>query len=229
MGWETTVNDPSPAAGPMLERTTQQLLRAVRRRALRRVDNMRHRVAFYRDDVLVAPGSYIAPGVVIGRGTRINESSYLEPCTIGCYCAIAGRLVVRSANHHMQFLNIEEDLQRRTLGAASVLGPREPVTIGNGVWLGDTVVITPGVTIGDGAVIGAGSVVTRDVAPYAIAAGNPARFIRWRYPEPVIEVLTDFEWWRWDDERLRRNRDLFEVDLTTVDPDVLAKRLDEAT
>ncbi|MFW6868625.1 CatB-related O-acetyltransferase [Nocardioides sp. CPCC 206347] len=229
MGLGTTSTNPSGASAPVVERTAQQLLRAVRRRALRRVDNMRHRVAFYRDDVLVAPGSYIAPGVVIGRGTRINESSYLEPCTIGCYCAIAGRLVVRSANHHMQFLNIEEDLQRRTMGAASVLGPREPVTIGNAVWIGDSVVITPGVTIGDGAVIGAGSVVTRDVPAYAVAAGNPARFIRWRYPEPVIEVLTGFEWWRWDDDRFRRNRDLFELDLTTVDPDVLAKRLDEAT
>jgi virginiamycin A acetyltransferase len=190
---------------------------------------MRHRVRFYRDDVLVAPKSYVAPGVVIGRGTRINEPSYLEPCTIGSYCAIGGRLVVRSGNHLMQFLNIEEDLQRRTLGAASVLGPREPVTIGNGVWIGDSVVVGPGVTIGDGAVIGAGSVVTRDVPAFAIAAGNPARFIRWRYPESVIAELVGFEWWLWDDERLRRNRDLFELDLSVIDPAELAARLREAT
>jgi len=214
----------------VLKRTVAQLLRSFRNRILwRRLANLRHRITFYRDDILVAPGTHIAPGVVVGRGTRINEPSYLEPCTIGSYCAIGGRLVVRSGNHLMQFLNIEEDLQRRTIGAASVLGPRELVTIGNGVWIGDSVVIGPGVQIGDGAVIGAGSVVTHDIPAYAVAAGNPAHFIRWRYPEPVIAELADFEWWLWDDERLRRNRDLFELDLTVVDPADLAVLLREAT
>ena len=206
-------------------RIAAQVLRSGRNRVRRQARNLRYRAGFYRDDVLVAPGSYIDTGVVIGRGTRINEPSYIEPCTIGAYCAIGGRLVVRSANHLMQFLNIEEDLQVRTLGAASVLGPREPVTIGNGVWIGDSVFVGPGVHIGDGAVIGAGSIVTRDVPAYAVAAGNPARFIRWRYPEPVIAELTGFEWWRWDEDRLRRNRDLFEIDLTTVDPADLRERL----
>jgi virginiamycin A acetyltransferase len=182
-------------------------------------------VTFYRNDVIVAPRSHIAPGVTIGRGTRINEPSYLEPCTIGRYCAIGGRLVVRSANHKMQFLNIEEDLQRRTLDAASVLGPREWVTIGNVVWIGDSVVICPGVEIGDGAIIGAGSVVTKDVPAYAVAAGNPAHVIRWRYDEAVIAQLKGFEWWLWDDATLRRNKDLFELDLATVDPSDLAERL----
>lgn len=224
------MSEPSGASNRAVQtRTAKQLLSRFRNRLWRRFINMRHRVTFYRDDVLVAPGSHIAPGVVVGRGTRINEPSYLEPCTIGAYCAIGGRLVVRSANHHMQFLNIEEDLQRRTIGAASVLGPRRPVTIGNGVWIGDSVFIAPGVQIGDGAVVGAGSVVTRDIPAYAIAAGNPARFIHWRYPEPVIAELAGFEWWLWDDERLRRNRELFELDLTVVDPAVLAKLLREST
>ena len=134
---------PTRPNAPPLERAALLALRTVRNRTRRRVDNVRHHLALYREDVVVAPGSYIGPDVVIGRGTRINEASYLEPCTIGRYCAIAGRLVVRSANHHMQFLNIEEDLQRRMIGAASVLGPREPVTIGNAVWFGDSVVIAP--------------------------------------------------------------------------------------
>lgn len=223
------MSEPPGVGAPVLKRSAAQLLRSLRNRGSRRLTNMRHRVRFYRDDVIVAPGSHIDPEVVIGRGTRINEPSYLEPCTIGCYCAIGGRLVVRSANHRMQFLNIEEDLQVRTLGASSVLGPREWVTIGNGVWIGDSVFVAPGVHIGDGAIIGGGSVVTRDVPAYAVAAGNPARFIRWRYPEPVIAELAGFEWWLWDEDRLRRNRDLFELDLTTVDPLDLAARLRKAT
>jgi acetyltransferase-like isoleucine patch superfamily enzyme len=210
-------------------RIGSQLIRSLRNRVVRRLVHLRLRITFYRHDVLVAPGTYLGRGVEIGRGTRINTSSYLERCTIGCYCAIGGRLVVRSGNHRTEFLNIEEDLQVRTLGATSVLGPYEPVTIGHGVWIGDSVVVCPGVRIGNGAVIGAGSVVTKDVPAYAIAAGNPARFIRWRYPEPVISVLEDVQWWLWDDDRLRRNRDLFELDLTTVDPDELATRLRAAT
>jgi acetyltransferase-like isoleucine patch superfamily enzyme len=221
---------PSRASAPAaLPRIPTQLLRSLKNRLMRRLVNLRHRARFYRDDVLVAPGTYIARGVTIGRGTRINESSYLERCTIGSYCAIGGRLVVRSGNHQMQFLNIEEDLQVRTLGVTSVLGPYEPVTVGHGVWIGDSVVLCPGVTIGNGAVVGAGSVVTRDIAPYAVAAGSPAKFIRWRYPEPVIAVLADVDWWSWDDDRLRRNRELFELDLTTIDPAELAERLRAAT
>jgi len=213
----------------VLTRVLAQILRSLRERVKRRVVNFRHRVTLYRNDVLVARGTYIAPGVTIGRGTRINEPSYLEPCTIGRYCAIGGRLVVRSGNHHTQFLNLEEDLQRRIIGATSVLGPRREVHVGHGVWIGDSVVICPGASIGDGAVVGAGSVVTKDVPDFAIVAGNPARFIRWRYPEPVIEVLRDVDWWTWDDARLRRNRSLFEVDLTSIDPDELKALIRAAT
>jgi tetrahydrodipicolinate N-succinyltransferase len=125
----------------------------------------------------------------------------------------------------MQYLNIEEDVQLRIIGAASVLGQRQPVTIGHAVWMGDPVVVVPGVTVGNGAVVAAGAVVTKDVPAYAVVGGNPARFIRWRFPEEIIALLADFEWWLWDDDRLRRNRDLFEIDLTTVDPAELAARL----
>lgn len=214
---------------PVLTRIFLQLLRSFRNRARRRLHNMQQRITFYRDDVLIAPGSHIDSLVVIGRRTRINEPSYLEPCEIGSYCAIGGRLVVRSANHHMQFLNIEEDAQRRVIGAASVLGPREPVRIGHGVWIGDSVYVGPGVQIGNGAVIGAGSVVTRDIPAYAIAVGNPARVMRWRYPEAIIAELENVEWWLWDDDRMRRHRDIFELDLTAIDPADLAALLRDCT
>ncbi|KRC50163.1 MULTISPECIES: CatB-related O-acetyltransferase [unclassified Nocardioides] len=227
---------PSPLIEPTVppeprwvwKRSTAQFLRAVRNVNKRRLVNAKHRVRFYRDDIVAARKSHVDVGVVIGRGTRMSEPSYLEPCTIGSYCAIGGRLIVRSGNHLMNYLNIEEDLQVRTIGAKSILGPREPVNIGNTVWIGDSVIILPGVQVGDGAIIGAGSVVTRDVPAYAFVAGAPARFIRWRYPEPVIEVITGFDWWNWDDDRLRRNRDLFEIDLDTVDPAELAERIRNA-
>ena len=70
-----------------------------------------------------------------------------------------------------------------------------PLLVGNDVWIGTNAILFGGTTIGDGAVIGAGAVVTRDVPPYAIVAGNPARPVRYRFDEPTISRLLDLEWW----------------------------------
>ncbi|GLQ81463.1 hypothetical protein GCM10007881_49840 [Mesorhizobium huakuii] len=84
-------------------------------------------------------------------------------------------------------------------GDLSVDGPTE---IGNDVWIGLRAVIMPGIRIGDGAVVGAGSIVTKDVAPYAIVAGNPARFIRSRFTDDQIASLLAIRWWEWSDEKI---------------------------
>ncbi len=77
--------------------------------------------------------------------------------------------------------------------------------IGNDVWLGFETLILPGITIGDGAVVAAGSVVTSDVPPYAIVAGNPARIVCMRFPPEVIDRLLAIAWWNWDAERITRS------------------------
>ena len=204
-----------------------RVVRRWRNRLWRRYVNARKRITFYRDEVEVAPGSVIDRNAFIGRRTLINGPAYLDPCEIGSYCAIGSRLIVRSANHHTQFLALENDTQQRIIGASTLLGPREHVRIGHAVWIGDRVVVCPGVTVGNGAVIGAGSVVTRDVPDYAVVAGNPARVLRYRYPEAVIARIKDLEWWRWDDATMRRRRHLFEVDLATIPLDDLDRLLDE--
>lgn len=76
-------------------------------------------------------------------------------------------------------------------------GAPAPITLGHDVWVGDQAMIRGGVTLGDGAVVGARSLVTRDVPPYAIVAGSPARVIRYRFPEPVIARLLAARWWRY--------------------------------
>ena len=83
------------------------------------------------------------------------------------------------------------------------------VTIGHDVWVGHGAIILPGRTVGDGAVIAAGAVVTKDVAPYAIVAGVPARMVRWRFPPDIGERLSALGWWHWDHARLRAALDDF--------------------
>lgn len=73
-----------------------------------------------------------------------------------------------------------------------------PTIIGNDVWIGQFSLILSGVTVGDGAVIGAKAVVTKDVPPYAIVAGNPARLIRYRFSQEQIKQLLEIKWWNWD-------------------------------
>ena len=79
------------------------------------------------------------------------------------------------------------------------------IVIGNDVWIGYEAVILSGVTIGDGAVIGTRAVVTKDVPPYAIVGGVPAKLIRKRFDEDVISRLVELRWWDWDKERINCN------------------------
>ena len=76
------------------------------------------------------------------------------------------------------------------------------VFIGHDVWVGRSAIVLPGVTVGHGAVIGAGSVVTKDVPPYAIVAGNPAKLIRFRFDQDTVGKLMLIQWWDWPDGRL---------------------------
>ena len=81
------------------------------------------------------------------------------------------------------------------------------IIIGNDVWIGYEALIMSGVTIGDGAIIGARAVVTKDVPPYTIVAGVPAKPIRRRFNDEVIETLQSAQWWNWEKERIEKNLD----------------------
>ena len=130
---------------------------------------------------------------------------------IGKFCSIAAMTRINPGNHPMQRAS-----QAHFTYRASAYFPGEPdepeffawrrahrVTIGNDVWIGHGAIVLPGRNIGDGAVIAAGAVVTKDVPPYAIVAGNPARFVRWRFPKHIADRLQALNWWDWPHERLR--------------------------
>ncbi|WP_312855910.1 CatB-related O-acetyltransferase [Nocardioides stalactiti] len=207
----------------MLKRLLLPLIRAI----LRWPVVLRQRWQWAKDEVEVAPGTFVSRGARLGRRVRITTPSYIDPCEIGPYSILA-RVSIRSVNHETRFLNMQEVAQRRVIGGRSVVTPLDqPIRIGAACWLSDNVTVLRGVEIGNGAVIGAGAVVTKDVPPFAIAVGNPARVLRYRYPDEIVDLIRDVDWWNWSDERLRANADLFEIDLETVEPAVLKARIAE--
>ena len=132
---------------------------------------------------------------------------------IGKFCSIAcgAKFLFTSANHtqtslstypfHIFFEEGGLDVQSITSAWAN----KGDIIIGNDVWIGYEAVILSGVTIGDGAIIGARAVVTRDVPPYTIAGGVPAKPIRKRFSDDTISALLNIKWWDWPKERIARH------------------------
>lgn len=122
---------------------------------------------------------------------------------IGKFCSLASHIYILAGGEHRSDwvstypFNCLIDDFNYIKGHPATKGD---IVIGNDVWIGDSVKILSGVTIGDGAIIGTASVVAKDVPPYAIAAGNPARIIRYRFDEETIKELLDIKWWNFKEE-----------------------------
>lgn len=138
--------------------------------------------------------------------------------TVGSYTSIArGVTIVLGGYHPMDRVTTFPLRLRLGMADAGADGyPWSPgdVSIGSDVWIGTNATILSGVSIGHGAVVGAGAVVNRDVAPYAVVAGNPAREVRRRLREDLIEPMLEIAWWNWPDETVRdKIRELSSADL----------------
>lgn len=126
---------------------------------------------------------------------------------IGNYSSLGQRLVFELGLNHeyhavttYPFADILQDTKKPVNRAKGV--NRNQIIIGNDVWMGVDVIVMGGVHIGNGAVIGAGAVVAKDVPPYAIVVGNPARIIKYRFSKDIIEKLQKIKWWNWPDEKI---------------------------
>lgn len=132
---------------------------------------------------------------------------------IGSFCSIAcgAKFIFTSANHSLGSLSTYpfpiffEEWGLDAKNITDAWDNKGDITVGNDVWIGYEAVILSGVTIGDGAIIGARAVVTKDVPPYTIVGGVPAKPIRRRFSDEVVEQLQLLRWWDWDDERICRN------------------------
>ncbi len=168
-------------------------------------------IAGYDKEIYVKP-TIRNPNILVGEFTYIADSEFESHVThhypwlgdklvIGRFCQIAAgvEFVMNGANHQM---NAVSTFPFYTLEGWNMNPPamedlplKGDTVIGNDVWIGQNAVILPGVHVGDGAIIGANSVVGSDVAPYTIVVGNPAKVLRKRFDEELIDLMLQFRWW----------------------------------
>lgn len=167
------------------------------------------------------------PNIVIGDYTYYDDDSGAEDfekhvthhyefigdrLVIGKFCAIGKgvEFVMNGANHRMDSFstypfNIMGHGWEKVTPDLKDLPLKGDTVVGNDVWIGQNVTVLPGVHIGDGAIIGANSVVSKDVEPYTIAAGNPIGPIRKRFDDETIRILLRLKWWDWSAEKIFAN------------------------
>ncbi len=173
--------------------------------------NVIHPIKGYDKEIYVKP-TITNPNIIVGDFTYIADSQFESHVThlyewngdkliIGKFCQIASgvEFVMNGANHQM---NAVSTFPFYTLEGWDMEPPKKSdlplkgdTVIGNDVWIGQNAVVLPGVQIGDGAIIGANSVVGSNVAPYTIVVGNPAKVLRRRFDDEMIELLLQFKWW----------------------------------
>lgn len=155
--------------------------------------------------------------VTVGSYTYISYWCIVNNCAIGNYCSLARGVKIGLGKHPADFLSTsplfysKSNPLKKSFIQEQKFVEFEKTTIGNDVWIGVNALILDGVTIGDGAIVGANAVVTKDVPPFAVVAGSPAKIIRYRFSENNIEQLLKIKWWNKDIADLQPSIALFQA------------------
>lgn len=172
----------------------------------------------------------------LGFGSYISDSSHLSSTWVGRYSSVGADVRIVTGTHPVS-QGISTSPSFYAVNPANRISytnknlfeehkfarDRYAVSIGNDVWIGSHVRILQGVTIGDGAVIACGAVVTKDIPPYCVVGGVPAKLIRRRFDEHTIEKLLKIRWWDWDEARIKENAHLF------MNPDAFIQNIETNT
>lgn len=212
----------------MLNKIRKRIKGFILRKELRKKDvilkeNVKIRKTSFEGNNLVGKNVDLE-GSRIGVGSAIGENSELSKVKIGKFCSIGPNSNIALGKHPSHtfvtthtfgFDNIDLGIGLKFLETSKFEGSsyacdKYYLNIGNDVWVGKNVTFLSGINIGDGAIVAAGAVVTKDVEPYSIVGGLPAKEMRKRFSEEEIEFLLDFKWWDRDIEWIKANVDSFE-------------------
>ena len=166
------------------------------------------------DRVSVYSGCRIT-GTSIGRCSYVVAGGLIHLSRIGRFCSIGPSILCGYGEHPTDFVSTSPVFFSTQRQCGTTFADRDyfeevrPIEIGNDVWIGARVFVRDGIRIGDGAIVGAGAVVVKNVPDYAIVGGVPARLIRMRYENDIIDWLLKTQWWNWSDSELRQAQPLF--------------------
>lgn len=147
--------------------------------------------------------------ISIGYATTLGYNNFLAgDITIGKYCQVGADVAIHTTNHPLHYMStyINNNLFG---GDLRKLKENKKVIIGHDVWIGHNVIIVGNVTIGNGAILAAGAVVTKDVLPYTIVAGVPAKSVKKRFSDSIIQEIEQLKWWDLSEAELERIKPLF--------------------
>lgn len=154
----------------------------------------------------------------VGKYSYVGPRTRLCNATVGSFCSVSWDCFIGLSSHESKLLSTSPIFVEKENGTGHAWVTAEhtnPIarntTVGHDVWVGANCLILEGVQIGDGAIIGAGSVVTRDVAPYSIVGGVPARHIKFRFSEEIVAALLQKAWWNAPDREIRAAIRLFTI------------------